>query len=111
MPTDTVRHMNTLEAGLGEAENGYLVRMPDGNLFTGRNFSSDTKLYTDMYHKISGYHGKDEECKFLFMQFNSQVAEARKSGGIFFIVFDPFRTSPLDMIEFEEGKGYKRVIE
>jgi hypothetical protein len=111
VPTDTVRYMNTLEAGLGEAENGYLVRMPDGNLFTGRNFSSDTKLYTDMYHKISGYHGKDEECKFLFMQFNSQVAEARKSGGIFFIVFDPFRTSPLDMIEFEEGKGYKRVIE
>jgi hypothetical protein len=26
-------------------------------------------------------------------------------------VFDPFRTSPLDMIEFEEEKGYKRVIE
>lgn len=29
----------------------------------------------------------------------------------FFIAFDPFRTSSPDMIEFEEEKGYKRVIE
>lgn len=110
-PPETGRLLNELEAGLGEAENGYLVRMPDGKLFTGKNFPGDTKLYADLYDNIRGYHGKGEEYEFLLMQFNSRIAESRKKEGIFFIVFDPFRTSPLDMIEFEEAKGYERVTE
>lgn len=95
---------------LGDAENGYLIRMPNGQTYSGADFASDTRMFSDMYDKINTYEEKDEEYHFLQMQFNKRIADERTAKDIYFIVFDPFRNSALDTAEFREDEGYKRNI-
>lgn len=91
-----------------EAQKGYLLRMPNGQIYSGVDFASDTKMFSDMYDKISNYREKDEEYHFLQMQFNGRIGEERTEEDIYFIVFDPFRNSALDTAEFRESNGYER---
>ena len=105
-----VQKMQKTGLELGDAENGYLIRMPNGQTYSGADFASDTRMFSDMYDKINTYEEKDEEYHFLQMQFNKRIADERTAKDIYFIVFDPFRNSALDTAEFREDEGYKRNI-
>lgn len=110
LPNTTKLLLEKTGLELGDAENGYLIRMPNGQTYSGADFASDTRMFSDMYDKINTYEEKDEEYHFLQMQFNKRIADERTAKDIYFIVFDPFRNSALDTAEFREDEGYKRNI-
>jgi len=108
LPTEIEQQMREICPALSGSQRGYLLCMPDGQVLFEGNFSSDTNLFTSMNDAVCDYKNQDEEIHYLRMQFNKKVADERTGKGIYIIVFDPFRNTPLATVEFREDNNYER---
>lgn len=108
LPYNIEKQVKKICSDASEVQRGYLIRMPDGQIFFEANFTSDTNLFTSMNNNICKYESRNEELRCLRMQFNSKIADERTEKGAYFIVFHPFRYSPLDTVEFKQDKDYER---
>lgn len=110
LPDDINKCFEQMGIQITKSENGFILRIPNGQIYSGVDFLSDTEMYEDMYKKICIFGKNDEEYHFMKMQFNSQIAEERTGEDICFIVFNPFTNSALDIAVFKKDDQYNRFV-